>query len=75
MHSGLKSSFVTFIPTHMVPIEPVNVTLSRRSIMQTLISIYFNSKCPVVNTAAFLSQHSEVRCHEGYPRRDVVGHE
>ena len=34
LHSGLKSSFVTFIPTNIVPIEPVNVTLSRRSIMQ-----------------------------------------
>ena len=28
LHSGLKSSFVTFIPTNMVPIEQVNVTLS-----------------------------------------------
>ena len=34
LHSGLKSSFVTFIPTNMVPIEQVNVTLSRRSIIQ-----------------------------------------
>ena len=33
MHSGPKSSFATFIPTNLVPIEPVNVTLSRRSIM------------------------------------------
>ena len=56
LHSGLKSSFVTFIPTNLVPIEQVNVTLSRRSIIQkkfveiSLISKYFNSKCPVVNT-------------------------
>ena len=34
IHSRLKSLFYTFIPTNMVPIEPVNVTLSRRSIMQ-----------------------------------------
>ena len=31
MHSGLKSSFVTFMPTNVVAIEQVNVTLSRRS--------------------------------------------
>ena len=40
LHSGLKSSFVTFIPTNMVPIlaiEQVNVTLSRRSIIQKKI--------------------------------------
>ena len=33
LHSGLKSSFVMFIPTNMVPIEQVNDTLSRRSII------------------------------------------
>ena len=54
LHSGLKSSFITFIPTNLVPIEQVNVNLSRRSIIQknSLISKYFNSKCPVVNTLA-----------------------
>ena len=50
MHSGLKSSFVTFIPKYLVPIEPVNVTLSRRSIMQ-LISKYFISKCQVLDSS------------------------
>ena len=42
LHSGLKSSFVTFIPTNMVPIEPVNATLSRRSIMQKNIVDFKN---------------------------------
>ena len=31
----LKSSLFTFIPTNLVPIEPVNLTLSRRYIMLT----------------------------------------
>ena len=31
----IESSLFTFIPTNLVPIEPVNVTLSRRYIMLT----------------------------------------
>ena len=48
LHSGLKSSFVTFISTNMVPIEPVNATLSRRSIMQKNIVDFktFHLKMP-----------------------------
>ena len=48
MHSGLKSLFCAFIPTNMVPIEPVNVTLSRRSIMQKKIVDFktFHLKMP-----------------------------
>ena len=42
MHSGLKSYFFTFIP--MVPIEPVNVTLSRRSIMQKMFVDFKTAK-------------------------------
>ena len=57
LHSGLKSSFVTFIPTNMVP----------------MISKYFNSKCPVVNTPAAIfiptkmateTWHFEMKCFE-----------
>ena len=39
MHSGLKSSFCMLTPTHLVPIEPVNVTLYRRYIMQIFLLI------------------------------------
>ena len=42
MHSGLKSSLFTLflLPTNVVPIEPVNITLSRRSIMHNFF-VYF----------------------------------
>ena len=46
MHSGLnplKSSLFTFILTNLVPIEPVNVTLSRRYIMLKKIHRVQNS--------------------------------
>ena len=46
MHSGLRSSFFfTFILTNNIPIEPVNVTLSRRSIMQKKCR-WFRYQCP-----------------------------
>ena len=55
MHSGLKSLFCAFMPTNMVPIEPVNVTLSRRSIMQNKFRWFQNISSPNAKIEQFRS--------------------
>ena len=41
----IKSSLFTFIPTKLVPIEQVNVTLSRRYIMLKFHRVQNSSEC------------------------------
>ena len=77
LHSGLKSSFVTFITTNMVPIEPVNECYSIPAFYYaekiSLISKHFISKCQVsvaifvgINMAAgvFTTGHFELKYFE-----------